>query len=556
MNLNDTRADEIIKRQAQLAGTRGTWESHWRECAERVRPFLSDFYGAAHTPGEKRNERIFDSTAVLGLERFGAVMDSLITPQSQRWSVLTIKGDLGESLTRESKVVLEDINNRLFRARYSPRANFANQNSENMMSLGLFGTAPLFIDEIPGTGIRYRALHLSEVYIGLDHVGRTDTVHRKYSLTARQAAQKFGEDNLPEKIRECLNKDPDKEFAFIHCVKPNEERKPGRKDYRGMRFASYDVSCEGRAIVREGGYRTMPYAVARYTTAPNEVYGRSPAMSVLASINMVNEMQKTILRAGQKNVDPPLLLTEDGILGGMNTRSSALNHGGLSANGVPLVQPLQTGANIPLGLELSDRERNIIEDSFLVTLFRSLIENPNMTATQALLIAREQGALLGPVAGRLQSEYLGTMIEREIDLLSASGALPELTDELREMGGYLEIEFTAPINQMQKAADGLAIQRTLEAITPIANIDPSVLEEFDLRETARVLASSNGMPAKCLKSDDRRAEEAEEKQAMQDAQMLLEAAPVLTSSMKNMAQAQAAAASVPSNIRATAGGPI
>lgn len=553
----DSRASDAIRSHEFLAGNRAVWESHWRECAERCRPFLSDFYGSAHSPGQKRNEKIFDSTAVVGLERFASVIDQLVTPQSQRWSGLSVHKDIADSLSKESKMWLEATNNKLFRVRYSPRANFAGQNSENYMSLGLFGTAPLYVDEVIGTGIRYCALHLSEVYIGVDHVGRVDTVHRKYKLSARQAAQKFGEKNLPEKVRDCLrNGKPETEFDFLHCVKPNEERVMSRKDYRGMALTSYDICMEGQHIVREAGYRTMPYAVARYTTAPREVYGRSPAMTVLASVKMVNEMQKTILRAGQKAVSPPLLLTEDGILGGMNVSSDALNYGGINSQGQQLVQPLQTGANIPLGLELSDREREIINESFLVTLFRALIDNPNMTATQALLIAREQGALLGPVSGRIQSDYLGVIIERELDILSAAGQLDDMPEELMEMGGAFEIEYTAPINRMQKADDGLAVQRTLEAVTPVANIDPSVLRIFNKEEMVRILADSNGMPTKALYSKEEMELMDEADAAAGDAAQLLAAAPVLTSSIKSMAQAQAAMASAPQNIRASAGGPV
>jgi hypothetical protein len=61
-----------------------------------------------------------------------------------------------------------------------------------------------------------------------------------------------------------------------------------------MRFSSYYICLGSREIVSEGGFRTFPYAVGRYTAEPKEVYGYSPAMTVLPEIKMVQEMTKTI----------------------------------------------------------------------------------------------------------------------------------------------------------------------------------------------------------------------------------------------------------------------
>ncbi len=71
----------------QLAGNRGTWESHWQEIAERVIPSHSGQFNANNlvTPGEKRTHQQYDSTAAIALNRFGAILDSLLTPRNQTW---------------------------------------------------------------------------------------------------------------------------------------------------------------------------------------------------------------------------------------------------------------------------------------------------------------------------------------------------------------------------------------------------------------------------------------------------------------------------------------
>jgi hypothetical protein len=53
---------------------------------------------------------------------------------------------------------------------------------------------------------------------------------------------------------------------------------------------------------------------------------------------------------------------------------------------------------------------------FLVSLFKVLSEHPNMTATQVIELVNEKGMLVAPTLGRQHTEYVGGMVERELDL--------------------------------------------------------------------------------------------------------------------------------------------
>lgn len=519
-------ADDILQRHSRMESDRTTFESHWREIAERVLPRGNVFERSQPiNKGEKRTEKVFDSTPILALERFSAAMESMLTPRTQRWHKLSVQDpDLNEY--KPVRMYLDSVTDLLFAARYSPRANFASQLHENYMSLGAFGTGAIFIDDDLGLGLRYRALHLSELFICENFAGVIDTVHRKFVYTARQAAQRFGLEKLPEKIRTAAEKMPDQTFEFLHCVKPNDDLSYGRKDYRGMPWSSYYIAIESRTIVSEGGYRSMPYAVSRYVTAPREIYGRSPAMTALADIKMLNEMEKTLLRAAHKGVSPPLLLHEDGVLRAFDMRPDALNYGGIDDQGRPMVQELNSDARIDWGIQLSDQRRRSVQDAFLVTLFQILVDQPNMTATEAMLRAQEKGALLAPTMGRQQSEMLGPLIQREIDILAAAGVIPEPPPELAEIGAEIDIEYVSPLNRMQRSEDGVGIMRTLEAVTPLAQIDPAVLDVFDPEMIVRELAEINGVPAKVLRSPEEMKALKEQRAEAQQAAQLLEAAPV------------------------------
>lgn len=534
----DSRADEIIRRHERLKSERSIWDSHWQELAERIWPDRALFtVKKAWTEGDKRNEKVFDSTAALALTRFAAAMESMLTPRTAKWHRLRVADEeLNESPAVQR--YLDEVTNILFRVRYSPLSNFASQSHEGYMSIGAFGTGGMLVDDMLGVGIRYKSVDLANVYVCENRHGIIDTVHREFEYTARQAMQHFDQKLLPEKIRDSAEKKPDDKFTFLHCVKPNEERKRGDRDYRGMEFSSYYVCLETKDIVEEGGYRSFPYALGRYITTPGETYGRSPAMLVLPDIKTLNEQQKTILRAGHLAVRPPLLLQEDGALQAFDMRPDALNFGGLDDRGEAMVKPLDIKSRLDWGMDMIEARQRIINDAFLVTLFQILVDQPTMTATEAMLRAQEKGSLLAPTMGRQQSEMLGPMIERELDILARAGQLPEMPPELLELGGEIEIEYVSPLNRAQRAEDGVAILRTFESIAPLAQVDPSVMMAFDLPQAARELADINGVPAKILRSKEDI--EAMQKQQGEAAamQQLLEAAPVAADAAKTLVETQ------------------
>lgn len=538
-------ADDVIRRFNDMRNKRAMWESHWREIAERVRP-TSNQFNRTNVPGQKQTDRIFDATAPLALERFGAAMESMLTPRTQTWHKLTpVAADLRED--PQVQKWCDEIVRVLFAVRYSPRANFASQAHECYMDIGAFGSTAMYVEDVPGQMIRYKSIPLAQLYFQEDFTGHIDTVYRSIKFTSRQVVQQFG-DKAPERIAKAVEREPDKEWDFVHAVQPNTDRAHGRRDYKGMPFYSCYVWIDGRVTVSEGGFRTFPYPIGRYATAPNEIYGRGPAMLVLPDVKMLNEANKTIIRAAHRVVDPPLLLTNDGALAPFQLRPGALNYGSLSDGGEPLVKAFETKANVELGMDLLEAKRKVINDAFLVTLFQILIDTPQMTATEALMRAQEKGALLAPTMGRQQSEFLGPLIEREIDILSMAGVLPAMPPQLARAGGEIDIEYVSPLNKAQRADDGVAILRTFEAVAPLAQFDPGVLDIFNPELMAREIADIYGVPAAILRTPEEVAAVQQRRAQQQQMAQLLEAAPVAAGAAKDLTAAQAQAQSAPQNL--------
>jgi len=535
--MNFTNTDAVFKRYERMKAARGTWESHWEEIAERVLPRSSEFTGG-RTAGDKRTEKLYDATSALALERFAAAVESLLTPRGAKWHTLRAS-DPGLNEVPEVAQWFDDVERILFHYRYAPRSNFASQMHEGYLSLGAFGTGGLFVDEKFDEGFRYRAVHLSDLFIAENEHGIIDTVYRKMDCTARQCALMFGEDNISKEMRDKANDNPEERVELLHVVAPRTERNMTMRDRRNMQFGSGYYETKTRKLIEEGGFEDFPYIISRYVTGPREIYGRSPAMMVLPDIKMLQAMSRVVIRAGEKVVDPPLLIADDGVILPVNTKAGGATFARLDGRSQAPIQPLNTGGRPDIGEDMMERRRRTINDAFLVTLFQILVDSPQMTATEVLQRAQEKGALLAPTIGRQQSETLGPLIEREIGVLSRQGLLPQ-TPEILEEQEY-QVEYVSPLSRAMKSEEGVGILRTLEMVQPIAAVDPSVMDNFDFDEITRVLADVNGVPQRILKPAEE-IQQAREGRAQQQAmQTALDAAPQAADAALKISQISQAA---------------
>jgi hypothetical protein len=526
---------------------RTTFETVWQQIEDRINPTDVQFASTVPTTtkGKQNTDKVFDATPGLALDRFKSAIHSLVTPRNQTWHKLKASN---EELNEDQEVTryLEEVNKRLFAARYA--ANFDTEVQGSYYQAGKFGSMGMYVGERPGRSLFYRSVPIKQLFFAENEFGIVDLVHRDWFWTARQAFQRWGT-KLPRVIQNAAEKMPETEYRFLHVVKPRADADVSRKDYRGMEFVSYYISFDTREVIEEGGFRAFPYAVGRYDLTAGEVYGRSPCMTILPDVKMLNEMNRTTIQAAQLALLPPMLVHRDGILDAMRLTPGALNYGGVDDNGRALVQPLDMGANVNIGLEMMDQKRAIINDALLSTLFQILVDKPNITATEAMLRAQEKGQLIGPTGARIESEFLTVSLMRELDILAAAGQLPEMPQKLAEAGGLFEIEYDSPLSRAREAEGGVAILRTFEQLAPIAQVaGPLVFKRFNVDKISEELARLNGMPAKLLYTDEEM--EGIDAAAAQQAelQQILQAAPVAASAAKDIAQASALAGAVPNEV--------
>jgi hypothetical protein len=81
--------------------------------------------------------------------------------------------------------------------------------------------------------------------------------------------------------------------------------------------------------------------------------------------------------------------------------------------------------------------------------------------------------------------------------------------------------------------------RTIEALTPLAQVDPTVLDVFNADEIGPGLAEINGVPNKWIRTKDELDALRNGRAQAQQAQQLIAALPAVTGGIKDLSDAQA-----------------
>ena len=532
------------QRLENLRSRRGNWDTQWEEAAARVIPaHRNSFFSRAAdnafgSGGQKKTEEQFDSTAGIACQRFASVIESLITPQAGIWHRLT-PADKTLKRNRRVRLFFDELNEVLFSYRYRPVANFVGQSQQVYLGLGAYGNGVLFVDQPErARGLRYRNIHIGESYFVENHAGIVDTLYRAFYMTARQIMQEYGE-QASDAVKTAASNplQSEQRVEILHVVHPREDFNPIRVDALGKQFASIHIEVSSKTLLREGGYDVFPYGIARYTQASGEEYGRGPAQWVLPAIKVLNDEKKTMLVQGHRTVDPILLYHDDGVLGGnFKIRAGKAIAGGVNAEGRQLVHTLPVG-NLAVGEDMMEMERRVINDAFLITLFQILIDTPQMTATEVLERTREKGMLVAPTAGRQQAEFLGPLIERELQLLAVQNLLPEMPPILRDSPEAMEykIEYDSPMSRMQRAEKASGFMRALDVAANYAKntMDPSPLDWFNFDTAMPEILDIHGAPTSWTRSIEEVQQIRDSRAEQAQAQQMIEAAPAVAGMMKN-----------------------
>lgn len=548
----DQYVKTLLRRYRDLRNSRGQWAQHWEDLARVMLPSRLGFVTQTQE-GDRRSEDIYDGTPMQAARGLANAIGSMLRPEGQRF--FFIKPDGEDDLDDEAKSWIADSEERLLDALDSPKARFRQAMGEADKDLAVFGTAVVFTSEREELKeLIFQCEPLRDAFVFFNEYGEARGIFRPKTFTLRQAAERFGEKNLSEKTRESLKAEKyDDKVEMLHVVTPRKEGKPEAFLNKNLPYTSCWIEITAEHKVEDGGFHEFPYAVPRWDTSSGEDYGRSPGMIALPDSNTLQAMQETVLVAGQRAATPPLLVPNDGVFDAANTFPDGITYYDAQIakemGRIP-IGPLETGANLPITLEMQQEMRQQVFAAFFRNILNLPVEGPAMTAEEIRARKEEFIREIGPVFGRLETDYTAPVIERAFRIMLRAGHLLPIPDSL--LGRSIRFEYESPVKRMRQQIEAAAARAwAMERAEMLKMGVEDAMDIVDTDELGRFTAEAGGVPDRIVRGDDAvqalRQRRQQQQQAMAEAEQARMAAEAANKAgnipgIKQMLEGQPAAA--------------
>lgn len=482
-------AKQKLKRYQKAKAYRENWVPLFEECYEYTLPMRESFY--YEEAGQRRDERIFDETAVVGIQEFASRLQSAMVPNFTRWADFIAGTEIPPEQKDEVNNQLDEVTDYVFEVLQN--SNFAQEVHESFMDLAV-GTGVLCVEEGDSVNpVIFTSVPLPRIILdagpnnNIDHVFRErkkirfDDLHILYPDSA-----------FDQKVMNQMNMDRETTVLEIVCKdysKRNEEA-----------YYHYAICMTTETLLYEKQLRGLgsnPFVCFRWSPAPSEVYGRGPIINALASIKTTNLTIEMILENAQMAISGIYQAEDDGV---MNLDTINLVPGTVipKAMGSAGLQPIQSAGRFDVSqLQLSEMRMNIRK-----ALFMDMLGDPDKTPASATEVAERMADLnrrMSATFGRLQTELVQPVLQRVIYILKKQGRIELPTVNGREV----KIRSVSPLAQGQANEDIARIARFLESVNTY--LGPQLLPILiDPEQTAVVLAEKFGVPDTLIRDEEQR----------------------------------------------------
>lgn len=505
--MEDKLARLICELWEQADSDRTYQVQQWESTARYVLPRKATFYEDARMPGGqafRRERMVLDSTAPRSLEQFASFLHTSLANPTQKWFWMQMLSEAVQEPSHDTKTWLEMARAGMAMHIESGRSNAYAALHELYLDLGAFGTAVMWVEwDRSRASLHFQTEHLADVQLWEGGDGRIDMAARRRFFTYRQAKQRWPKADLGASFEVDVDGKPKKKAnersPFVQMVFPKSEEWLMREIPGAMNaqdpYVFVWVNMNDKKVVEVGTYKGKPFMAPRWVKTRGDIYGRSPAMTVMGDILMVNRMAETVLRGAEKLVDPPLVIPDGSMLSPIRLYPGGITYSDGDAKPEPLLPP--GASRIELGSALIAERQGSIRDGFFVPLFITP-DSPVKTATQVLQEVDERNKQVAPMLLRMQHELFDPLIVRVFDLLSDNNQLPPPPEEVAD--GSMKISYVSPIVSSQEQTSALAIMRWGEQLAFWAQFDPAYADLPVPEEIGRLLHKGSGASNKAIKS--------------------------------------------------------
>lgn len=539
MNIKD-----LHEMAQSLFSERVTLMSLWQELADNFYPERADFT-FQRTIGTDYAAGLMTSYPVLVRRDLGDQFDSMLRPMGKEWAHITLRDP--ELEDNETKRYMEWATKVQRRAMYDPVTKFTQATKEGDHDYAAFGQCVISVRlNRMGDALLYRTYHLRDVAWAENAERDICMVFRKWKPKARDLQILF-KDKISAGVQQVLTQN--KPLTEIECMHMIVEADLYDDHANGKPYWSLVYDVQNQHLMEATPVWSKEYVIPRWQTVSGSQYAFSPASIVgLADARLLQAMTWTLLEAGEKVVNPPMVGTHDVV------RSDVA----VMAGGITWVdrdyderlgealRPMTIDAKgMPLGQDMMRDSRSMLAAAFFLNKLSLPQRGPEMTAYEVGQRIQQYIRDALPLFSPMESNYNGQLCEETFQILLRNGAFGPLQSMPRRMQAALmqksmSFRFESPLHDAIEAQKGAKFLEMQQLLTQAVAIDRRAAAIPDIMGAFRDALGGVGVPAKWINSESTVLEALKKEEQQQQAQQLLAAAEQASGIAGNLADAQKA----------------
>lgn len=481
--------ERLIKRYDRAVARRELWRSNMEDCYRYAIPDRELF--TQQSPGQKKGQRIFDSTAQEAVQEFASRIQATICPPWRNWSKLVAGPALPKAFRESDELALQLEEQTEIFFGYVNHSNFVLKTHEAFQDLSV-GTGAITCElNEQRNGLVFDAIPPPMLAIEEGPTGLIETTFVDRKCPPGHLKRTYPGAVLPAKFEQEMRDNPEKDVEYqIGCL-----FEPLRAEYHLVVFSKQ----EKQVIYWRNYGQTSPCIVFRWSSIAGEDWGRGPVMAALPNIKTLNTVVEYVLRGAALTVMPPYTAVSDGIMNPYTVRIDPTAIIPVMSNDTqnPSIRQLEANARPDMSQMILDDMRMSVRRQMFADPRRR--EGPIQTATEVLIEDREFIQRIGSSFGRLQSEFIERVINRGIAVLKDIGRMADIRVDGRE----ITLKHMSPLARAQDQDELLSLQTAFQLAAPLG--PEALMLSLDVEKAGEFIFKKSGVPAELLRTDGERA---------------------------------------------------
>jgi hypothetical protein len=534
------KAKELRAMSDELFTKRNQLMTLWQEVAENFYPERSDFT-LRRQMGSEFASHLQTSFPVQCRRDLGDQVGSMLRPSAKEWFNMARADE--QKLDNDAKKWLERSGSIMRRAMYDRVTKFTEASKQGDNDYVTFGQtvkqARLNQDR---SALLYRTHHLRDVVWMEDDSGEICFVARRWKPYARDVVRKFK--NAHVKVKTIVERKPFEEIDCLHIM-CKTDMYDGAAGGRPWFSIHYDTGNEW--LMEEVAQWNKEYIIERWQTVSGGQYAYSPATIVaLPDARLLQAMTYTLLEAGEKIVNPPMVATEDVVRSDV-----AIYAGGITwvdrdydERLGEALRPMTTDSKgMPLSRDMQGDLRDMLIRGFYLNKLSLPQSRPEMTAFEVGQYVQQYIRDALPLFEPMEQERNGQICETTFDILWRAGAFGSVHDMPKSLrGANIIFRFESPLHDAIESQKSTTFQQMGALIAQAAQLDPSAAALPDIMVALRDAMRGSKVPEAWMRSEVSVQDTLAAQKAAAETQQQLAAMEQASVVAKNVGQAQAAGA--------------